>query len=92
LSLDARNVESLVNLGIADKQDGRRDDARAALARALEIDPHGAEANYNLGLLADEAGEKTQALAHYRAFLQYGSMSHPDLVADVRKRVDALAR
>ena len=39
---------------------GRRDDARSALVRALEIDPRNAEAHYNFALLEDEAGNKEQ--------------------------------
>lgn len=56
----------------------------------MAIDPRNAEAHYNLGRLEDETGSRTQALSHYRAFLQYGAASHPALVADVRKRIDTL--
>ena len=90
LALDPRNVESLVNLSLAEKDAGRRDEARAALAKALEIDPHSAEAHYNLAVLLDDAGDKLQAQAHYRAFMQNGATAHPDLVTDVRKRLEAL--
>jgi tetratricopeptide (TPR) repeat protein len=84
LGIDPKNVESLVNLSLADK-----DEARASLARALEIDPHSAEAHYNLALIADTMGDKAAALTHYRAFLVYAT-DHPDLIPQVRARVDAL--
>src|SRR5207249_2076002 len=84
--------ESFVNLGIAERQAARRDEARAALSRALEIDPRSAEASYNLALIADEAGDRQQALARYRAFLQYGAVSHPELVPAVRARIAVLGK
>ena len=92
LTLDPRNVESLVNLSLAEKDAGRRDDATTTLSRALEIDPRNAEAHYNLALIVDDMGDRTQALVHYRAFLQYGATGHPDLIGDVRKRIDTLVK
>ena len=65
---------------------------RAAVLRALAMDSGNAEAHYNLGLIEDEAGNKQRALVHFRAFLQYGAAGYPNLVAEVRKRVDALSR
>jgi len=91
LAIDPRNVESLVNLSLAEKNNGNGDEARALLVRALDIDPRSAEAHYNFALLADEAGDKPSAMTHYRAFLQYAN-DHPDLVPQVRARVDALSR
>jgi Tfp pilus assembly protein PilF len=92
LSIDPRNVESLVNLSTVEREAGRLDNARAAVLRALAMDSGNAEAHYNFGLIEDEAGNKQRALVHYRAFLQYGAAGYPTLVAEVRKRVDALAR
>ena len=77
----------MVNLSTTEKELGRRDAARAWLMRALQADTRNAEAHYNLGLLEDEAGDRTKALAHYRAFLQYGAAMHPALVGEVRKRI-----
>jgi Tfp pilus assembly protein PilF len=89
LGIDPRNVESLINLSLAQKESGQRVDARATLARALEIDPRSAEAHYNMALVAEDMGEKAPALTHYRAFLQYAT-DHPDLVPEVRKRIQLL--
>jgi Tfp pilus assembly protein PilF len=90
LGIDPRNAEALVNVSIAQKDGGNGDLARASLAHALEIDPHSAEAHYNLALMAEEAGDKALALTHYRAFLQYGG-NHPDLIPQVRARIDVLS-
>jgi Tfp pilus assembly protein PilF len=92
LSFEPRNIEALVNLAIAEREGGRRDAARTALNRALELDVSHADAHYNLALVEDEAGNTAAAIKHYRAFLQFGNAAHADLMADVRKRVDALNR
>jgi hypothetical protein len=42
-----------------------------------------------MALVADDMGEKAPALTHYRAFLQYAT-DHPDLVPEVRKRIQLL--
>ena len=49
-------------------------EARDAYRRALELDPHHAEAHINLGRLLHEAGRLEDALGHYRVALQ----AHPD--------------
>jgi Tfp pilus assembly protein PilF len=90
LAIDPKNVESMVNLSTVEKELGRRDPARSWLTRAIEVDPRNAEAHYNFGLLEDESGNRAQALAHYRAFLQYGAAKHPVLVGEVRKRITDL--
>jgi tetratricopeptide (TPR) repeat protein len=46
------------------------DEARDAYRRALELDPHHAEAHINLGRLLHEAGRLEDALGHYRLALQ----------------------
>jgi tetratricopeptide (TPR) repeat protein len=91
LAIDAKNVESMVNLSKVEKESGRHSEARNWLARAMQVDSHHAGAHYTRALLEDEAGNREEALAHYRAFLEYGAASHPELVADVRSRSDALA-
>jgi tetratricopeptide (TPR) repeat protein len=92
LAVDPRNIEALVNFGVVEKEAGRRDAARTSLKTALDLDPRNADAHYNLALVEDEAGNAAQALVHYKAFLQYGAVAHADLMEDVRKRVDAIAR
>jgi tetratricopeptide (TPR) repeat protein len=80
----------MVNLSTVERESGQREESRRWLERALTLDPRNAAAHYNLGLIEDEAGNRTEALAHYRDFLKYGAASHPALVDEVRKRIDAL--
>jgi tetratricopeptide (TPR) repeat protein len=50
-------------------EEGDPEAARAAYARALELDPTLADAHVNLGCLEHEAGRLREAEAHYRAAL-----------------------
>lgn len=59
----------LVNLAIAYKRDGRREDAAAALERALAIDPDHAAANTERGIMLREQGKFAEAEAAYRRAL-----------------------
>jgi tetratricopeptide (TPR) repeat protein len=90
LSIDDRNVESIVNLALLQKSSGRPAEARDLLRRAIRIDPGSAGSHYNLAVLADETGDRASAVEHYRAFLKYGSVSHGELVPSVRARLAAL--
>ncbi len=49
-------------------------EARDAYRRALELDPHHADAHVNLGRLLQETGRAEEAETHYRAVL----VDHPD--------------
>ncbi len=57
------------NLGVVLGELERHDEARAAFARALEIDPHWIAAHYNLGLLHEEFGEREAALECFERVL-----------------------
>jgi len=59
-----------VNLALVYLHDGRRDDARAALDRALTIDPGHAAANNQLGILLREQGKFDEAERAYRRALE----------------------
>jgi len=90
LEIDARNIESLVNLGLVQKAAGRTAEARDLLRRAVSLDPRHAGSHYNLALLADEGGDLVTAVTHYRAFLRYGAVAYRDLAARVRSRLTTL--
>jgi lipoprotein NlpI len=59
-----------VNLALVYLNDGRRDEAREELDRALEIEPAHATANTQLGILLREDGEFDSAEAAYRRALE----------------------
>ena len=90
LAEDPRNVESIVNLALVQKAAGRGADARDLLLRAVGIDTRNPGAHYNLAVVADEAGDVSMAVEHYRAFLKLGAVTHADLLARVRARLAAL--
>src|SRR5262249_50081601 len=90
LTIDPRNVESLVNLALVQKAAGRPAEAKDLLERALAVDSRNAGSHYNLALVAYEHGDSPPAVAHYRSFLRLGTVAHPELVAQVRARLAAL--
>ena len=90
LTLDSRNVESLVNLALVHKASGRPADARDLLLRAVAIDTRHPGSHYNLALVADEAGDVAAAVSHYRSFLKLGAVMHGELATQVRARLALL--
>ena len=90
LAIEARSVEALVNLALVQRASGRPADARDLLQRAVALDPHHPGSHYNLAVVADGTGDTTTAIEHYRAFLKFGAVTHPDLAAQVRARLTAL--
>ncbi len=59
-----------VNLAIVYRQENRPSDARAALDRALAVDPKHAVANNELGILLRESGKFEEAERAYRRALE----------------------
>lgn len=60
---------------------GNRSDAKAAMTRYLQSYPNGAyssDANYYLGLIADEQGDQQQAMIHFRRVVESGNAKFLD--------------
>jgi tetratricopeptide (TPR) repeat protein len=64
---DARNVDALVNLGLALAESGRTREAEQALERALNTQPGSAEVRHALGWALHKAGRAADALPHLEA-------------------------
>lgn len=91
LSLDPRNVDLLVNLALVEKAERHDERAMELLLRAIGDRPRHAAAHYNLALLYDERRSFALAYDHYTDFLAYAGPEYGAAVADVRRRVQALA-
>ncbi len=63
--LDATKVDYWYQLGSAQTELKRDDDARVALRKALELKPDHSEAHYRLGLVAERALDPKKAAQHY---------------------------
>jgi len=50
----------------------------------------GAEPQERAVVVADETGDAATAIEHYRAFLRFGAITHPELIAAVRARLTTL--
>jgi tetratricopeptide (TPR) repeat protein len=60
-----------INLfGILEIQRGHEDLARDYFEKAIKYNPELAQAYMNLGILAEEAGQKQLAINYYRKFLE----------------------
>ena len=90
LTVDPRNVESLVNLALVQKAAGRPAKHAIFCMRALAIDPRHPGSHYNLAVVADEAGDVATAVSHYRSFVKLGAVTHGELAAQVRARLALL--
>jgi tetratricopeptide (TPR) repeat protein len=91
LSLDPRNVDLLVNLALVEEAERHDDRAMELLLRAIGDRPGHAAAHYNLALLYDERRSFALAYDHYIDFLAYAGPEYRGAVAEVRRRVQALA-
>jgi HD-GYP domain-containing protein (c-di-GMP phosphodiesterase class II) len=82
-----------VVLGRLRLDQGKRDEARAAFRRVLQLDPHNQVALEYLGELAAEAGQLTEALDYFRRLERFkpeGSVT--GRIEEVSRRVAARAR
>jgi tetratricopeptide (TPR) repeat protein len=91
LAAEPRNVDLLVNMALVDKADRLPDAAIEQLLRALAVQSNHAVAHYNLAVLYDEKRSLALAYDHYSAFLKYAGAEHGARLADVQRRVQAIA-
>ena len=92
LAGEPRDVDAMINLALVQKAEGRLEFAKETLLRALFIDQRSAPAHYNLGVLFELSGEITQAVEHYRAFLEHAGSGYSTRAPEVRARLDTLTR
>jgi Flp pilus assembly protein TadD len=69
LSTEPENTTALVQLGTYWASRGDLARAERLLRAALDFDPHGSEAMFDLGKLSEMMGRRAEALAWYRRFV-----------------------
>ena len=92
LQLNPKNAEALTNLAALAKKAGNLERAKVQYLQAIQVNPANAEAHYNLAVLYEEQGENGSAVDHFRKFLALGSGSHPEVVAEVEKKIEELSK
>jgi tetratricopeptide (TPR) repeat protein len=75
VAVDARAFDAHYNYGVFCYGSGRRDEAREAFAKALEINPNHAEARNNLGMILQEQGRLAEAAREFEKAID----ARPDL-------------
>jgi len=91
LQLNPKNAEALTNLAALAKKSGNIERAKMQYLQAIQVNPANAEAHYNLAMLYEEQGENGSAIDHFKKFLTSGSSSHPEVVAEVEKKIQELS-
>jgi lipopolysaccharide biosynthesis regulator YciM len=93
-SEEARREEAALELEVAERAhaDGRADEARRALRRALRRDPASAAAHVLRGELEVERGRSKRALAAWRRALELDRRRAPELLGKLRSAFAALGR
>jgi tetratricopeptide (TPR) repeat protein len=77
--------ETLNNLGNCYFALGKVDAARASWERALEANSGNAKASYNLGMLAERAGDRDLALDYYHRYLEREPHPPPAITARIQR-------
>lgn len=91
LRLDTANSEAQNDLGVALWQKGRRNEAEAALRRAIALDPFSGTAHLNLGLLlraSKRAAEASQEFYQARQNARGGEQTRLAEAASTGAKVD----
>ncbi len=77
--------EALNNLGNCYFEMGKVDAARVNWVRALESDSGNANASYNLGILAERAGDRALALGYYHRYLEHEPHPPPAVTGRIQR-------
>lgn len=80
-----RNIEILINLGVALLAAGFDHEAIESFRDAQRLDGHHPAPSLNLGLAQDQRGEFATAAHHYRAFLDRAPGHDPDRAAVMQR-------
>ncbi|MET0088704.1 MAG: tetratricopeptide repeat protein [Candidatus Thiodiazotropha sp.] len=90
LALEPNNPQTLNQLGVAQRMQGRFNEAEQAYTQALSIDPDYAQAHRNLGILYDlYLGKPGDALNHYQRSQALNGASDAQIegwIADLKRR------
>jgi Flp pilus assembly protein TadD len=92
LQLNPKNAAAMTNLAALARKSGNIERAKIQYLQAIQVNPGNAEAHYNLAMLYEEQGENGSAVEHFKKFLMLGSNSHPEVVADVEKKIEELSK
>ncbi len=87
---DPGNVDVRVRLGAAYRAAGRLDDAQRVLEDALQLDPSSEEVVSVLGLVYDDAGADSSAVAMYRRYLDENPRG--SLRGEIERRLELVRR
>jgi Flp pilus assembly protein TadD len=63
---DPEQIQTLLNQGVADTENGDTENARSVFQRVLVMDPRNFEATQNIGFLMEAAGDLNGAMTQYR--------------------------
>ncbi|HLV01020.1 MAG TPA: tetratricopeptide repeat protein, partial [Acidobacteriota bacterium] len=81
---DEDNAQAFNLLGILEVQRGNDLVARGYFEKAVQFEPEMAEPYMNLGIIAQEAGQREQAISYFKRFLERAGSDNPELLARVR--------
>jgi arylsulfatase A-like enzyme/tetratricopeptide (TPR) repeat protein len=88
LTNDAENAAATNGLGLIAIQRRNFDGARTDFERAIQLDPDLVEAQMNLGLLYEMAGDRVRARAHFEAFLAKApAAQYADVIPKVKQEL-----
>ena len=92
LAIAPGHTGAMVQLGTWHAQQGDLATAATYFERALAVDPRDVEARFNLALLFERLGRRAEAIRQYQEFLRSDPVDYPELILQVRERIQKLER